>query len=41
MIEFANILSFVGGVFVGAGLMLALLIIALVALLYWESRDDH
>lgn len=35
MIEFANTLSFVGGVFVGAGLMLVLLAIAGVALLTW------
>jgi hypothetical protein len=41
MIEFANILSFAGGVFVGAGLMLALLVLLLFAVLYWEHNDDH
>jgi len=40
MIEFANTLSFVGGVFVGAGLMLALLIVAVVAMLWWWDRHD-
>jgi hypothetical protein len=38
MIEFANMLSFAGGVLVGAGLMLVLLIIGLVAILYWDSK---
>jgi hypothetical protein len=40
MIEIANTLSFVGGVFVGAGLMLLLLLAAGVAVLYWESKND-
>lgn len=33
-------LSFIGGVLVGAGLTLALLAAAVVALLYWDSKDD-
>lgn len=38
MIEFANILSFAGGVLVGAGLMLALLTILLAAVIFWDSE---
>ncbi len=38
MSELASIISFAGGVFVGAGLMLALLGIAIAALLYWDSK---
>ncbi len=39
MLEFANTLSFIGGVFVGAGMMLFLLILVVVFLLYWYDRN--
>jgi hypothetical protein len=33
-----NTFSFIGGIFVGAGLMLALLLAGVVAFLYWYDR---
>lgn len=38
MSELATVLSFAGGIFVGAGLMLFLLVIAIATMIFWGDE---